>query len=123
MFEIIAHVLLVERGLRCANFIAIQRPETRAIRGKDFVDENDPAIPIAAKLKFRVSNNDRATARILAGFLINSQRDVAQKFSRLATNDRGHLRLADIFVMTGFGFGGWGEYWRCQLLGFTQTSR
>src|SRR5713226_6719598 len=45
-FEIVAHILLVERRLRLTGLVTVGRPEARRIRCQDFVDQNNSTVTI-----------------------------------------------------------------------------
>ena len=60
--EPVAHVLLVERRLRAARLVLVDRPEAAGVRGQDLVDQDDLALD-DAELELRVGDDDAALER------------------------------------------------------------
>jgi len=54
--KVIPHKLLIKTRLSPTRDVLVERPETRRIRGKHFINE-DNLIIVQAKLKFRVCDN------------------------------------------------------------------
>src|SRR5947209_366748 len=76
-FQVVAHVLFVERALRMPRLIRARGPEARRVGRQSFVNQNDLAITVAAELKLGVGDDDTARARAGFGFTIERERGVA----------------------------------------------
>src|ERR1041384_3305754 len=66
--QVIANILLVERRLRLADFVGIDRPKPGGIRCQYFVNQSDCAISVAPEFEFGVGDDDAAGAGIVARF-------------------------------------------------------
>src|ERR1017187_753188 len=76
-FEVVPYILLVVGILRLARLITVGRPEARGIRCEHFIRQCD-ALGGLSKFKLGVGNDDAALPRIIRGFLVDPQRDVAK---------------------------------------------
>ena len=109
--EIVADKLIVKGRLAMAGLIALQRPETAAVRGEHFVCQNDVAVLVKTELKLGVSNDDTLSKGIVGAFLVKCQRAVAEFLSILLAfarefllQDINALLIADVFVVGSASF-------------------
>src|SRR2546423_6244593 len=79
----VAHVLLVERGLRAAGRVAIGRPEARRVRGEYLVAHHDPTrLRVATELELRVREDDAALPGMVGSEFVEVDRHPAQLLER-----------------------------------------
>src|SRR5207245_2368498 len=63
---VVAHELLVERGLAPAGFIVVGGPEARGVRCEDLVGEHELSSVVDSELELRVGDEDPARCRVLS---------------------------------------------------------
>src|SRR5262245_1292418 len=69
-FEVIAHELLVEAGLRTAGPVRIRRPIARRVRGHHLVDEKQLARLVHAELELGVGEDDAVRGGVRGAELV-----------------------------------------------------
>src|SRR5207237_10714669 len=74
-----------------------------------------------AEFEFGIGNDDSALASVIAPSRINLQTEVFDALGRFLAKNLRALLHVDVFVMTGFGFGGGRENWFRQLLAELQS--
>ena len=79
-FEPVTYELLIIGWLRFPRRISFQRPETRTVRRQNLITEDDLAMLIQAKLKFRISDDDATCPCIVRTFFVNGNRIIADFF-------------------------------------------
>ena len=70
--QIVSHILLVKTFLIVPQFVTIGGPESAAVGGDNFVDQNDLVVFQLAEFKFRISNDHAALAGIISGLSIEA---------------------------------------------------
>ena len=71
-FEVVAHILLIKRGLLTPGLVLIARPEARRIGREHLIGKYD-AFGMRAELKFRVSKDQTALLGVLGSLFIYGQ--------------------------------------------------
>src|SRR3954467_15501755 len=97
----VAHVLLVERGLRAARRVAVGGPEAGGVRRQYFVADHDPArFGVAPELELGVGEDDAAPARVVGGELVEGDRAPPQLLERAAVTEHlGGAVEVDVLVV------------------------
>jgi len=98
-FQPVAHELLVEGGLRTAGPIFCARPESRGVRRKHLVRQ-DQLIPEKAKLEFRVGDDDAASLSVLSRSPINPQRKIANTRGDFQADLAGSVIQRNILIVS-----------------------
>ena len=111
LVEPVAHVLLVERGLRAAGLPVVRGPEARRVRGQDLVAEHDLGARRGAELELRVGDDDPALGGVVAGVLVELEGHPAQLLhQRPVADDLGGALEVDVLVVVAdLGLGRRGE--------------
>src|SRR5262249_61404248 len=101
--------------------VLVRRPESRGVRGEDFVSQGD-AGSRASKLKLCVSYDDAFLARVISGVFINGNAEIAELASIFRVHQLRHMFKRNIFVMASHGLGCRRKDWLRQLLRFAKTA-
>jgi hypothetical protein len=90
-FQPIADELLVERRRVLAGGILIDRPEARAVRRQDLVDQDEIAAGQLTPFEFRIGDDDAARPSILGGLALNVDGELAKLVGKGGSCDFPHL--------------------------------
>src|ERR1051326_5265897 len=90
LFQVVTHVLLVERFLPFARLVLFGGPEPRGIGRQHFVRQDDAGLS-APKLELRVRNDDTLRPRIVGCLPIHPQAKVAQLLGHLRADHFRHV--------------------------------
>src|SRR5208282_6476021 len=101
--EIVAHVLLVKRGLRLARRILSRGPEARGVGSQRFIDP-DEFVSEEPELEFRVGDDDPVRRRVLGGAAIERETYFPQALGQRAADPGNRLLERDVFIVAGSGF-------------------
>src|SRR5580698_6791661 len=119
-FQVVAHVLLVERLLCAASFVFILRPETRRIRCQHFVSEYQSAWR-APKFELGIGNDDAAGFRVVGSRLIDLDAEIPQLLAQFAAGQLHHAVEGNILIVPAAGLDSGGKDRLRQLIGFAQS--
>src|SRR5207253_3884843 len=121
-FQIIAHVLLVERWLRTAGLISSTGPEARGI-GREHLVGQDQLIANESELELCVGDDNASRFSVGRGATVDFESKIAQ-----LGGERGSYLIRgrferNVFVVAGLGFGGGREDRLWKAVAFSQASR
>src|SRR5579863_7536489 len=117
-FQVIAHVLLVERFLRATGTIFILRPESRRVWSQNFVGQHQTAGRLA-KFEFRIGDDDAASLGVVGCRLINLDAQIAQLLAQFLARELDHALKRNVLIVTASRLRGRGEDRPGQFVGFT----
>ena len=119
----VAHELLVEARLCDAGTVCVLWPEPGRVRCEHLIDQHDlvavrePPRGVTRvsggayepELELGVGDNDAARLRVCRAMRVKCEGQRTQTGHQVWPNELGGLRLGDVLVVTGGGFGGWRE--------------
>ena len=112
--EIVTDVLLIKGELAATGLVFIKRPKPRAIRRKNFINENHFPIQLT-KFKLGISDDDTPFAGVISCFGINLQAQLPYLLSGFQSDNFHSFLERNNFDMPFISLGTRGKEWLFKL--------